>query len=571
MKKVISFTLFGSADKYCKGLLKNIEIIKESFPAFEVWVYVGDGVPEKIMNTMRANPNVRIIETGEVGLVNKFHRFFAIDDHEVEVMFVRDADSRIYARDISVMNDFLASDKLFHIVRDHPNHTYKILAGCFGIKKGLLNAPLRDVFNDYRKTHEVTTFWNDQEFLATMLYPYILGVSFIHDELHSIEPETMKAPIKAPILQGLHFIGQVYEYDEQGNEYPKFTDYFEGGQYGKEFWTADKLQKIGKERLPQKTKKIHLFIQVYVNQPKEDDSDEQRQKITFRNSELDLCFTTNLSHDFVERIYIFYEKDEDMTHYKSLANGQENRVTFIKHWRQAFYKDFLLYIKDNILNDQVCCLMATDIHFNFDIDLSFFDLFLPVNTVFGLTRHEPTNREHTICNKDTCVLAHSAGGCGDCFMFRTPVPSTFDYDQVDHRQNRWGGECNFLDAWHRAGAQVFNPCYQVKTIHQHKDSVYLFTPNPVRVVHGRPYLPELEPAPKDSNHCINRPSALYAPGTMFCFRCKSVPNAFCKWHNGGRDWTCNICEMYNRYEDKDVARTRATEFFKTEPRWNVRV
>lgn len=301
---------------------------------------------------------------------------------------------------------------------------------------------------------------------------------------------------------------------------------------------------------------MNVYTQLYRYPFPDDISEEEKQKRIQRHTELDICLHINVNQPFVKKMVIFYEKEEDKKHYEEIIGDQISKVEFIKHDKQAHYKDFLVHMRDTLPDGEVCCSLASDIYLNYDIDTRFFEKFLPVNTVFGITRHEPTNKEHTICDETTCGLAHSGGGCGDCFIFRLPFPKEFNFDKVDHKQNRWGGECNFLHTWHQTGAKVFNPCYQVKTIHLHHDSVY-FTQNPNKVVYGRPYLPDLEPAPSDSNHCINRPSALYEAGTVVCFRCKAYSNAFCKWHKGGRDWTCNICEMYNKFEDREWAVQRA--------------
>lgn len=301
---------------------------------------------------------------------------------------------------------------------------------------------------------------------------------------------------------------------------------------------------------------MNIYTQLYRYPISNELDKDEKQKRIQRHAELDICLQINVNHPFVKKMVIFYEKDEDKEHYQTLIGNQVKKVLFIKHNKQAHYKDFLIHIRDTVADGEICCSLASDIYLNFDIDMSFFDKFLPVNTVFGITRHEPTNREHSVCDESTCSLAHGLGGCGDCFIFRTPLPQGFAYDKVDHKQNRWGGECNFLHTWHQTGAKIYNPCFQVKTIHLHKDSVY-FTQNPNKIVYGRPYLPDLEPAPKDSNHCINRPTSLFEPGTMFCFRCRAHPNAFVKWHKGGRDWTCNICDMYNEFKDREWARQRA--------------
>lgn len=551
MKCVFTFTIFGSSDKYCKGLLRNIELIHEQFPDFFIYIYIGNDVPDYLIEQLKNEKNVKLIFTDETGMVNKLYRFFAIDDNDVDIMFVRDADSRVLERDASTIHDFLQSDKLFHIVRDHPNHFHRIMACSLAIKKPLLNQPIRSIFNEYRKHYEVNTFWNDQDFLAAVFYPHVLPVAMIHDDLQTFEPYNMKTTFKVPIKDGLDFVGQVYLFDENGQEYPVYKDFLEGGVHGKDFWTRERLERIGLEKSIEE--KIQLFIQIYRLQIKEDDTKERKQKIENRNTELQTSFIINTEQDFIETIYIFYEKEEDKEYYESLANEKQNKLVFIKYPKQPHYKDFLVYIKNNIPHNKICCILASDVYLNYDINLSFFKEFLDDRTVFGITRHEPTNKEHTICNMHTCAMVHSPGGCADCFFFRTPLLDNFPLEQVDHKQNRWGGECNLLNAFHKAGYTIKNPCYQVKTIHMHDQCFYPTKIDPQKVSYGRPYLPDLEAPPKDSNHCINRPSFLCKDGEIVCFRCFAYPNILTSWHNSGRDWTCGICHMYNTFENRKAA------------------
>jgi hypothetical protein len=244
MARVFSFSLFGSADKYCKGIIRNIELIQVAFPSWKIWIHIGNDVPENIIHILSSYPSVKLILTNEVGMVNKFYRFFPIDDPNVDICCIRDADSRVLERDVGCIEDFLESDKLFHIIRDHPNHHHPILAGTISIKKGLVNN-IHGLFCQYREKNDVTTFWNDQDFLKSIFYPRVLAVSMIHDDLQQFEPYSMKTPFKVPINTGLDFIGQVYEYDENGNEYPKFNDFFLGGVYGLAFWTEERRHRVG--------------------------------------------------------------------------------------------------------------------------------------------------------------------------------------------------------------------------------------------------------------------------------------------------------------------------------------
>ena len=66
------------------------------------------------------------------------NRFYPIDEPDVDLLFSRDADSRINERDQFVISEFIKSNKMFHIVRDHYEHKFPILGGIFGVKKGCI-------------------------------------------------------------------------------------------------------------------------------------------------------------------------------------------------------------------------------------------------------------------------------------------------------------------------------------------------------------------------------------------------------------------------------------------------
>ena len=224
MKSVFSFSLFGNQDKYCKGLVKNITIIEDKFPGWEVWVYCGDGIPEDILLQLHDYRCVRLIPTNQEGMVNKFHRFFAIDDPEVGICIVRDADSRIYERDQACIRDFLGSEKFAHIIRDHPNHHHLMMAGMWGIKKSalfFLQNPVQTLFHQWKQSKVSSDFWSDTLFLCDKIYPKLAHVSMIHDELQHYEPIDFKTPFRFPLVEN-HFVGQVYEFDSDGCEYKKF-------------------------------------------------------------------------------------------------------------------------------------------------------------------------------------------------------------------------------------------------------------------------------------------------------------------------------------------------------------
>jgi len=227
MVKVFSFTLFGNDAKYCKGLLKNVQLIEKKFPDWEVWVYCGDGIAEDHFFLLNEYPCVKLIPTHADGMVNKFYRFFAIDDPSVEICIIRDADSRLYERDEACIREFVESDRLSHIIRDHPNHHHKMMAGMWGIRKEaikhcLQGSGIRALFEYWKQVWPSDTFWSDTDFLCQMLYPQLVQNALIHDETQHFEPPHMKRPFQIP-LKDDDFVGQVYEVSSDGHETRKFS------------------------------------------------------------------------------------------------------------------------------------------------------------------------------------------------------------------------------------------------------------------------------------------------------------------------------------------------------------
>ena len=204
-------------------MIKNVELIHQYFPDWFIYIWVGDGVPEDILFTLHEKKNVELLPTNENGLVNMSYRFFSIDFPDVEVMCVRDADSRVNERDKACIEDFVHSDKQFHILRDHPNHHHPIMGGMWGIKKEYMNISLQTAFNTWKETNKSTEFWNDMDFIKSFFYPHVIPYAMIHDEYQTLEPPNFHTPFRVPLDEKKqHFIGQVYEFDENGNEYPKY-------------------------------------------------------------------------------------------------------------------------------------------------------------------------------------------------------------------------------------------------------------------------------------------------------------------------------------------------------------
>lgn len=219
---VFSFTLFGSKDKYCKGMIRNVEEITKRFPQAEIWIFCGNDIPEGILKTLQSNSTVRLFPTEKHGDLNKIYRYLPIDDPIVDVCIVRDADSRVTIRDQTSIEDFLKSEKTTQIVRDHKVHTVPILGGMVSFKKGALPCPIRDLISLFL-TKDIDPskfdFEDDQNFLRKYVYPLVVHTALIQDEYDQyFEPPFMHVKISTPRVFP-DFVGQVYDFNENGEEY----------------------------------------------------------------------------------------------------------------------------------------------------------------------------------------------------------------------------------------------------------------------------------------------------------------------------------------------------------------
>jgi len=179
MKRVISFSLWGSNPKYTIGALKNLDIAKNIFPDWECWFYVSNDVPKKIINKINSYSNAKTLNMEGAGWEGLFWRFFPISEKSVEVCIFRDTDSRLSEREKSAVDDWINKNKKLHIMRDHERHQSLIMGGMWGFRGTL---EIETLIEDYRKKAGKDCYNLDQRFLAKKIYHKFKNDSVIHDE-----------------------------------------------------------------------------------------------------------------------------------------------------------------------------------------------------------------------------------------------------------------------------------------------------------------------------------------------------------------------------------------------------
>lgn len=218
-----SFSLYGANPKYTHGMLANAALIQEYYPEARTIVYIASDVPIVIRNALSSFPNVVLRDVmARSGRAGSFDRFLAIDEPECDIMIVRDADSRIHARDRACIDDFLARpDKTLHIIRDHFNHEYYVLAGMYAIRKEFMNGKtMVSLIEEWSKSNTMSRFLDDQDFLARYIYKNTDAL--VHDRFGRFEDPATHAPFRVPIENNL-FVGQVHLFHMDGTEYTMYN------------------------------------------------------------------------------------------------------------------------------------------------------------------------------------------------------------------------------------------------------------------------------------------------------------------------------------------------------------
>lgn len=199
MKKIISFSLWGSDPKYCVGAIRNAQLAQQYFPEWECVFHYGTDVPGIYMSALNSFSNCKLICRPE----NTFGAFWRFDSMQKDtIVLSRDCDSRLSKREKRIVTEWLESDKDLLVIRDHINHyEFPILAGMWGIKNGLSETSKNNM-SLYNKNH---TYLMDQFWLRDYVWPEKQNTALV---CGIKETMWMRASYKE---LDKHFIGQTYD------------------------------------------------------------------------------------------------------------------------------------------------------------------------------------------------------------------------------------------------------------------------------------------------------------------------------------------------------------------------
>lgn len=206
---VISFSLYGAQRIYCEGALRNLELAPLHYPGWICRFYLDDSVPPdyRAQLAARGAQIIRVTKPALGPMYGRYWRFWIAADPDVARFIVRDVDSRLNPRERAAVDDWIASGKSFHLMRDHVHHKTRALAGMWGGLGGSLPdiAALVDGWGRFDEQGQ-----NDQ-FVSDILFPLMRHDYVCHDGAGYFDDGR---PFPAhPPLSGTRHVGEVVDDD----------------------------------------------------------------------------------------------------------------------------------------------------------------------------------------------------------------------------------------------------------------------------------------------------------------------------------------------------------------------
>ena len=215
-KNVISFSLYGSSDRYTDGALANARLASKIYPGWEVHFYHDATVPQQTLNELASFDYVKLFDVGsDAAMPNpRAWRFIvALNETITGAYILRDVDSRLNIRERLAVDEWLDSNFTFHVMHDHPGHCGKpIQAGMWGGRAVVPEMRLV-LFPEVNATSSLLNHWDDANRLEEFVWPVVRQDVLHHDSFCCGKfDETIKSrrfPVARKKGTGEH-VGSVY-------------------------------------------------------------------------------------------------------------------------------------------------------------------------------------------------------------------------------------------------------------------------------------------------------------------------------------------------------------------------
>jgi hypothetical protein len=209
-QRIVSFSIYGSNPKFTFGAIENARYVANNMPGWIALFYVGHDVDKHIVSKLMELGAIIKNQESTWHKNGMFWRFKVFREFLPEYAIIRDSDSRITARELAAVKEWIASGKTLHIMRDHPYHNVRIPGGLWGGTRRLAEfMPLEEELVKYS-----TARGQDQVFLGNYLYPLLKKDLCVHDSFFFINLMRRKFVLKRIENE---YIGESIEYDGSFN------------------------------------------------------------------------------------------------------------------------------------------------------------------------------------------------------------------------------------------------------------------------------------------------------------------------------------------------------------------
>ncbi|MEJ0015979.1 MAG: tetratricopeptide repeat protein [Acetobacteraceae bacterium] len=181
-RNVIAFSLFGGDPRYTDGAVLNARAARFLYPGWTCRFYTDDSVPRDVVQVL-VDEGAQVMAVGGLPAepYGTMWRFLVAADPDVARYVVRDADSVVNTREKVAVDEWLESDRHFHLMRDHYDHSEVVLAGMWGGVRGAL-PPLLPMMRAWvANPRYVLGKTSDQEFLRECVWPTVRQSVLAHD------------------------------------------------------------------------------------------------------------------------------------------------------------------------------------------------------------------------------------------------------------------------------------------------------------------------------------------------------------------------------------------------------
>tara|TARA_R110000765_G_scaffold17124_3_gene47205 strand:- start:155 stop:823 length:669 start_codon:yes stop_codon:yes gene_type:complete len=186
MNNIIAYSLWGNDPKYIEGAFHNIKLLPKEFPGWGIRIYHDGSISDGLQDKLSKSNDVSLVNVEDWGTSKPFYgmfwRYCIADDPTVDRFIIRDLDDRLNQHDKAAIDEWVASDKPFHIMRCVPVHNFLVMGGLWGAVQG----EFPEGFNMHKKVleYEATAnpfdVYRDQRFLGENFYPLAKNNCVVH-------------------------------------------------------------------------------------------------------------------------------------------------------------------------------------------------------------------------------------------------------------------------------------------------------------------------------------------------------------------------------------------------------